>query len=134
MKKIVIDSCVFISHFGKDEFTIESKTFFQKISQTDTQIILPALVASEVLLVLRQNGAKNLDKIIQIFFQMKLSVVDKKTIEALIVHLKTNIPTLKTSDLIITLSAKINNAVLITWDKQLLKNNICQTVSPRNYK
>jgi predicted nucleic acid-binding protein len=131
VRNIVIDSCVFISHFGKDKFTTQSKSFFQKISKTNTQIILPALVAAEVLVVLRQNGAINLEEITQIFTQLKFSAINKETIENLAILLKNNASHLKTSDLIIALTAKLNNATLITWDKQLLKNNICSTSLPK---
>lgn len=134
MKKIVIDSCVFISHFGKDEFTYQSKSFFQKISQTNTQIILPALVAAEVLVVLRQNGAINLEKITQIFSQMEFSEINRETIKDLSNLLEINRPYLKTSDLIIVLTAKLNKATLVTWDKQLLRNNFCKTTTPKEYK
>jgi predicted nucleic acid-binding protein len=130
MKNIVIDSCVYISHFGKDKFTPQSKAFFRKISHTNTQIILPALVAAEVLVVLSQNGAVNLEKITQIFSQMKFSPINKETIDDLSSLLKNNKTLLKTSDLIIALTAKLNGATLITWDSQLLKNNICQTNQP----
>lgn len=134
MKKIVIDSCVFISHFGKDEFTSQSKSFFKKISQTNTQIILPALVAAEVLVVLRQNGATNLEKITQIFSQMEFSEINRETIKDLSSLLKINRPYLKTSDLIIVLTAKLNKATLVTWDKQLLANSFYKTITPKEYK
>lgn len=134
MKKIVIDSCVFISHFGKDEFTNQSKSFFKKISQTNTQIILPALVAAEVLVVLRQNGATNLEKITQIFSQMEFSETNRETIKNLSSLLKINRPYLKTSDLIIVLTAKLNKATLVTWDKQLLANSFYKTITPKEYK
>lgn len=134
MKKIVIDSCVFISHFGKDEFTDQSKSFFKKISQTNTQIILPALVAAEVLVVLRQNGATNLEKITQIFSQMEFSEINRETIKDLSALLEINRPNLKTSDLIIVLTAKLNKATLVTWDKQLLGNSFYKTITPKEYK
>lgn len=130
MKNIVIDSCVYISHFGKDKFTPQSKSFFQRISRTNTQIILPAIVAAETLVVLSQNGAANLERITQIFSQMKFSPINKETINDLASLLKGNKTLLKTSDLIIALTAKLNEASLITYDKQLLKNNICQTYRP----
>jgi predicted nucleic acid-binding protein len=134
VKKIVIDSSVFISHFGKDGLTRQSKSFFQKISQTDTQIILPALVAAEVVVVLRQNGAVNLEKIFQIFSQMKFSEINRKTIKDLATFFKTNQSYLKTSDLIIAHTTKLNQATLVTWDKQLLKNNFCKTTTPKEYE
>jgi len=134
VKKIVIDSCVFISHFGKDGLTHQSKSFFQKISQTNTQIILPALVAAEVVVILRQNGAINLEKIFQIFSQMKFSEINRESIKDLATFLKTNRSSLKTSDLIIALTTKLNKATLVTWDKQLLKNNFCKATTPKEYE
>lgn len=130
MKNIVIDSCVYISHFGKDKFTPQSKSFFRKISQTNIQIIIPTLVAAETLVILSQNGAVNLEKIILIFSQMRSSALNKKTIADLANLLKNNKTPLKTSDLVIALTAKLNKATLITYDKQLLKNNICETYRP----
>lgn len=134
MKNVVIDSCVFVSHFGKDKLTPQSKLFFRKISQTDTQIILPALVEAEVLVVLKQNGATNLGKIVQIFSQMKFVAINKEIIEKLVPFLETKATRLKTSDLIIALITRLNQATLITWDKQLLGNGICRTVSPKQDK
>lgn len=134
MKRIVIDSCVYISQFGKDKFSPQSRLFFQKLSQTDTKIIIPALVWAETIVVLRQNGAKNLEKISQIFSQLKFSAINKDTIEELTTLLKTGTSNLKTSDLVIALTTRINEATLVTWDDQLLNNNICQAASPVQYK
>ncbi|MEK7525393.1 MAG: PIN domain-containing protein [Patescibacteria group bacterium] len=134
MNKIVIDSCVYVSHFGIDKLTPKSKAFFKRISQTDTQIILPALVEAEVLVVLHQNGATRLDKISQLFSQMIFSPLNKELIRGLTSFIESNQSSLKTSDLIIALTAKLNDAALITWDKQLLGSNICETASPENYR
>lgn len=91
-------------------------------------------MAAEVVVVLRQNGAINLEKIVQIFSQMKFSEINRETIKDLIGFLKTNRSYLKTADLIIALTAKLNKATLITWDKQLLKNNFCKTTTPKEYE
>ena len=134
MTNIVIDSCVYVSHFGKDKLTHKSKAFFKRISQIGTQIILPAIVEAEILVVLRQNGATHLDKISQLLSQMEFSPLNKKLIEELTSFLESNQSPLKTSDLVIALTAKLNDATLITWDKQLQNNNICETASPENYR
>lgn len=134
MKNIVIDSCVYVSHFGKDGLTPQSKSFFQSLLQTDVQIVLPAIVEAEVLVVLKQNGSKNIGRVSQILSKMKFAAIDREIIRELTISLKTKKPNLKTSDLLVALTTKLNNAVLITWDKQLLKNNICKTLLPTDFK
>lgn len=133
IKRIVIDSCVFVSNFSNDSTTDRSKLFFQQISDTDVSIILSALTEVETLIVLRQNGKKDFTQIIEIFSQMKFQAIDKKIISELIAFLKKNTAKLKASDFLIAITAKLNNAILITWDQQLLKNSVCETLTPSQY-
>lgn len=133
MKKIVIDSCVFVSNFSNDKFTDQSKLFFQQVSDIDISVILPALVEAETLIVLKQNGKKDFTQIIEIFSQMKFQTIDKKVILNLIAVLEKNTIKLKASDFLIALTARLNKAILITWDQQLLENSICKTLTPREY-
>ena len=65
---------------------------------------------------------------------MEFSPLNKKLIEELTSFLESNQSPLKTSDLVIALTAKLNDATLITWDKQLQNNKICETASPENYR
>lgn len=136
MEKIVIDSCIFVSNFGNDKFTNQSKLFFRQMSDADVSIVLPALVEAETLIVLKQNGKKDFTRIIEIFSQMEFRAVDKKTIHELTVFLKKNTTgttKLKASDFLIAITAKLNKAILVTWDQQLLKNSICKTLTPQQY-
>jgi len=50
---------------------------------------------------------------------MEFSPLNKKLIEELTSFLESNQSPLKTSDLVIALTAKLNDATLITWDREL---------------
>lgn len=128
---IVIDSNVFVSSLGKpDEFTEGSKKFFKKLKD-DVEILLPALVMIETIVAIYKQNLLAVSKILKYFHGFKIVPLDLNFINLSVPFLpKNNI--LKTSDLTIAITAKINGATLITWDNKLLKyaGTICEVYSP----
>lgn len=115
----------------RDINTIPSKKFFRAI-QTDT-IFIPTIVVAETLHTLNKHGRRSIAGVITYFLSLHLVTLDQEFLQAFAHTLQKTI--VKTSDVIILITAKLYNAPLITWDKQLLstKNTICQTLSPKEY-
>ncbi len=133
MTKLIIDSSVFISALGiKDEYSSDSRKFFEKCY--DSEIFVPALVIAEVLTVLTKQGMKNAASLLKYFSSLNLVPLDYGFLKYFVTHLPPS-TTLKTSDLIVTLSASRHQAILITWDKKLLSENkkLLSITTPTEY-
>ena len=133
MTKLTIDSSVFISSLGvHDEYTSDSRKFFEKCN--DYEILVPTLVVAEVMTVLSKQGLKNAANLLKYFSSLSLVSLDYGFLKYFASHL-TPSPTLKSSDLIVALSASQSNAILITWDKKLLSTGrkLCQVKTPVAY-
>lgn len=118
---IVVDSSVFISSLGiNDEYSTKSRKFFEKCK--GYEIYVSALVVAEVLTVLSKQGMKNAANLLRYFSSLNLVPLDYDFLKYFADHLPSP-TTLKTSDLIVAVSAMINQSTLITWDKKLLSLN-----------
>lgn len=130
--KLVIDSSVFVSCFGKpDEFTKASKKFFKGIPN-NVQINLPSIVVAETLTTFSKQG-KSIGNIFKKLLSFEITQLDNNFLVKFSKILK---PTpLRTLDLIIAATAKFYSALLISWDKRHLssENFLCQTLTPNQY-
>lgn len=124
--KILLDSNVYISLFSPHEITHE-ETFrcFQFFHQHDEyEMILARLVIFEVMsaLLIKAEGEKNMRDAVHIMkknAQQEIIELTEDLEEIFFLHCGKL--RLKTSDLLITLSAFEDGAILITWDKILLR-------------
>ncbi len=133
MPKLVIDSSVFISAVGeKNVNSYPSQQFFGLLKRDIA--IIPILVVIETITILGKQGNKQIEEILDYLLSMKTVNIDPeflaKTKQWLIGR-----TSLKTSDLLIAVTAKLHSCTLITWDKQLLKNahKICPTLTPTQF-
>ncbi len=130
---ICIDSSVFISALGdKDIYSDISRKFFQKLE--NEEIIISALVVAEVINILRKQKTVNVEEVYNSLISFRLIDINQKLLKELL-EVSTQSPSLKTSDLIVALTAKMEKAMLITWDKKLLSSasSICLVKTPNNY-
>lgn len=130
---LMIDSSVFVSSIGIDDVnTPKSRELFKKISSVE--IFVPTLVIAETLHTLYKQGNTKIVSISKFLFSLQLINLDQSLIQNIIKFLPESVR-LKTSDWLIAAIAKINNAVLITWDKKLLRyaGTICDVFSPEQF-
>lgn len=131
---ICIDSSVFISSLGdEDIYSDISRKFFKKL--TSERIIIPTLVVAEVINILNKQKVGDLKKVYDSLLSFRLVSFD----QLLLGYLLENLPKkskLKSSDLVIAVTAGMEKAILVTWDKQLLSfaSSICPVSTPRDYK
>ena len=133
MTKVIIDSSVYTSFYGKDNHTLQTNKFFSRCKEL-IYTITPTLIIAETITSLTKQGVSNLQPIVQTLLNSEIVNLDSQLIESLLSHLTSFSLKLKTSDLIIALTAKLNKATLITWDKQLLSQNICPVTTPEKFK
>lgn len=137
MKKVVIDSSVYISFFSvDDDFSRKTKTFFQELSQHSIKLVHSSLMLAEVAVVLQKKKKQDVEEILQVLQKEQVVEVTKEFVEDFVQVVKNmNNLELKTSDCLIAFSARKVDGVLITWDKQLLKEGqkICQVMSPEEF-
>lgn len=129
---IVIDSSVFLSALGtEDQFSLNSKKFFQVVPP-ETTITLPALVIAEIIVNLKKISPLP-PEFLKYFEGMKIINLDFEFLKKLAETKGPDI--LKTSDFIIALTAKLHQAVLITWDKKHLSSDsdICESITPSEF-
>lgn len=130
---ICIDSSVYISSLGdEDIYSDFSRKFFHSL--TSEQIIIPALVVAEVINILNKQKTGNLKKVYDSLLSFRLISFD----HLLLKYLWENFPKkveLKSSDLVIAITAQMTKATLITWDGKLLSSasSICPVTTPRDY-
>ncbi|TSC85822.1 MAG: hypothetical protein G01um101416_774 [Microgenomates group bacterium Gr01-1014_16] len=132
MSTLVIDSSVYVSYFGKDINTPQSKIFWQTLETSTFKIIVPALVVAETLVSLSKQQVSYLGLVHKYFKSSPIFPIDQDLIDNLSTYLNPP-PKLKTSDFLIAVIAKLHSATLITWDKRLLDNQICPTLTPSQY-
>lgn len=120
--KLLIDSSVFIAFFNDaDVFHKESVVFFEKLLKNKNAInVLPILVFLEMANVLRKKiGAFNKEKLLEAFNNYeKVDLNFESAADFILLFKKIN---LRTSDAIIASCAKMEDSILITWDKKLIK-------------
>jgi|SRR3989344_2794665 len=133
MPKILIDSSVYISYFGSDSNTPQSLVFWERISSKDVKVTSSSLVTAETMIILSQQKIPNLPMIYDKLKQIETTSLDDEFLELLVNYVTKNRRFLKSSDLIIVFTAKLHSATLITWDKRLLDNQICPTLTPSQY-
>lgn len=130
MNSFVIDSSVYIARFNKkDVFHSVTKRFFLQLEKvlSEAHFFMPSLVLFEVANYFCREGNLNMKKTYERFeravlkdLQFTIDILDFEFLFAF----RRFIPKvrLKTSDAAIACSAAIHNAVLVSWDKRLLKN------------
>lgn len=131
---LVIDSNVFVSTLGKpDNFTCESQKFFKNLN-SDIEIILPSLVVMETKVAIFKQNPLTLKPMTKYFQGFNIVPLDAQFINSAIRSLQKDI-LLKSSDLIIALTAKMHQATLVTWDNNLIRyaNKLCPVVTPVMY-
>lgn len=133
MTKLVADSSVFISYFGNDNFTPDTKLFFSRLDPKTTELVLPSLVIAETLTILSRLEPDRTKDIFNPLQFSKSIPLDHNFLNQLVDHLSIHPSPLKSSDTIIALTAKLQSATLITWDKRLLDNSFCSTLTPNQY-
>ena len=120
--KLLIDSSVFIAFFNDaDVFHKESVIFFEKLLEDKNAInVLPILVFLETANVLRKKiDAFNEIKLLDAFNEYEK--VDLSFDSSRKYLLLFNQLHLRTSDAIIAACAKMEDAILVTWDEKLAK-------------
>lgn len=128
---LVVDSSVFISGLGqKDVYSNESSVFFAKAQRTGATIAIPTLAICETLLILSKQHHPKLFHIYQRLLGFYLISLDDTLIESFVNTLPAITTPLKSSDMVITVTAKIFRATLVTWDRQLLKQSIVAALTP----
>lgn len=131
---LVIDTNVFVSALGRpDKFTKESQQFFKSLNG-NTQLILPALVVWETVAAIFKQNILTLRVVTKYFELLDIIPLDMQYLNLAISQLPKN-TVLKSSDLIVALTAKMKHATLITWDNQLLGNadEFCTVLTPKQY-
>lgn len=131
---LVIDSNVFVSALGKpDDFTKDSQRFFKSLD-SDTELILPSLVVWETVTAIFKQNIIALKVVVKYFRGLDIIPLDAQYINLAVSYLPKD-TNLKSSDLIVALTAKIKEATLITWDIQLLRNTskFCTALTPKQY-
>ncbi|PIS39552.1 MAG: hypothetical protein COT33_01360 [Candidatus Nealsonbacteria bacterium CG08_land_8_20_14_0_20_38_20] len=123
MASYTIDSSVFISAFNQqDVFHKQTKEFFDCLGKMDFEIILPISVIAEVGNILIKNR-KIKDTLIFLDYFYEFTVIEfnyEFLLSAFPVFRKFK---LKTGDILAASTAYLYKAVLISWDKQLLKQS-----------
>ena len=133
MSKVLIDSSVFVSYFGSDSNTSKSHLLWQHIASQHIKVVNSALVIAETLNILSQHKIPNLPMIYNTLKQIETTSIDNDFIELFVDYVSKFPCSLKSSDLVIAFTAKLHSASLITWDKRLLDNQICPTLTPSQY-
>lgn len=132
ISKIVVDSSVVISSFGRlDDFTSDSNKFFKRI-ETGYQLVVPVLVLVEVAVKLFSQKIPNTLDVVAGFMEAELVLLDNEFVGKLLKFLDSS-GDLRSSDFVIAVTARQSGAVLVTWDKRLLGNKICRAMTPRDF-
>jgi len=120
--KLLIDSSVYIAFFKNDDaFHKESVAFIEKLSEDrNVSIVLPILVFLEVANVLyKKLGSFDEKKLLNSFSKYeKVDLNFESTADFMLLFKKID---LKTSDAVVASLAKMENAILVTWDEKLIK-------------
>ncbi len=134
--KVLIDSSVYIAFFKDDDiFHKESVVFIEKLSENkNISIILPILVFLEVSNVLYRR-VYSFDEKKLLSSYSKYEKVDLNFESAANFMLLFKKVHLKTSDAIITACAKMEDAILVTWDEKLIKEakKIVNAQTPKTF-
>ena len=93
--------------------------------------MIPSLVVVEVAVNLKKHGWDNLRPIKEVFSNFTVLSLDGKSAYSLLDLWEAN--SLKASDFVVAATAKLNKAVLVTWDKRLLENKICEVMTPAQW-
>lgn len=133
MPKILIDSSVFVSYFGSDSNTTPSQLLWKHIASQNVKIINSSLVVAETLHTLSQQKIANLSNIYNTLKQIDTTPLDEEFVDRFVDYVSKSPCSLRSSDMVIAFTAKLHSAVLITWDKRLLDNPVCPTLTPNQY-
>lgn len=120
--KILIDSSVFVAFFNRNDiFHNDTVNFINAlIEQKEVTIVLPVLVFLEVTNVLAKKATKfNSEALFYIFDTYEKHDLTLETAKSLIPIFKQ--VRLKTSDAILFATAKLADAIVITWDEKFQK-------------
>ncbi|MBI3366822.1 type II toxin-antitoxin system VapC family toxin [Candidatus Roizmanbacteria bacterium] len=120
--KTLFDSSVLIAFFNRDDiFHKDTVNFISElIEHKEVIVILPVIVFLEVTNVLSRKATKfDAEALFDIFDTYEKLDLSFETAKSLIPILKQ--VHLKTSDAIIFVSAKLEDATIITWDEKFIK-------------
>lgn len=138
MEKLLIDSSVYLSALLDGEVhQSDSRDLFQKLLQHNIQLIMPISILMELCMVAQRHQTNAVRNEILRFIEeraFELVILDETFFyESFLPHYSKF--HLKTADAIIAATAISQHAVLITWDKALLRAHIKPSVAltPTDY-
>jgi len=130
----LIDSSIYISALNSDDVLQPTSQTALSIIQK-SRIIVPALIISEIITVLNKTNPKATKPAVHSLLNNVVVALDVKFIHQFLRRIPP-VNHLKTSDLVIAITALIYKATLITWDKQLINNtkSLCVAITPTQIK
>ena len=132
--RLTIDTSVFISSFEEsDSLHSESLRFFNAINQEESSIVVPVTIVFETFNNLIQRGWTDTSLMRAQFESMDVISLDRFDItRALPIFRQVK---LKTADAIVVFVSKEYRAILVSWDKQLIKEatRVVSAMTPTEY-
>jgi predicted nucleic acid-binding protein len=134
LQPYLIDSSVYISALqDNDPFHDRSQAFLENMAHAHTEVIVPAIVLTEVLSVIRKHKNSTPTELLDLKHNLLaperfyLLPLDEALIEQILLFPGRS--TLKTNDFLIVATAWATRSLLITWDKQMLKQALPVTAA-----
>lgn|GEM_PF-3638665 len=134
MRTFCVDSSVFLAALLTSDVTnAASQEYFRRVEResAEVRVFIPATVVLEVVNVLLKVDQRSAaEEFLQQLPSLEVVAIDDRFIEEatkLLPRLR-----LKTADAIVALTAALNDAMLVTWDQQLLRQskNITAAATP----
>lgn len=128
--KYLLDSSLYVSSL--DEMDSNHSQSSAVVSLVQQHIIItPTLVVAEVINVIAKIHPRITQSVYRNLLQNEIVNLDDSFLKSFVRRFPFPI-TLKTSDLVIAVTAATTKSTLLTWDKQLLSSagSICTVVSP----
>ena len=120
MQRLLVDSSVYISAFNpNDAFAHQSVDFFRALDPQHVDFLLPRLVMIEVFNILHRHGVRDFRSLERLFTPIEPVDLDGE-VQAVAFRILPDVR-LKSADLVIVATAKLYEAELITWDRQLIR-------------
>lgn len=128
--RYLVDSSVYISLYVEDD-VFHNQTVSAALIIEAELVVVPTLVIAEVITVLSRNQPSKVATALRHLFREEVIALDSDFLSKFSKYASRSLH-LKTSDLVIAVTASVHKATLVTWDKQLLTfaGSICTVVSP----
>lgn len=134
MTALTIDSSVFVSALlENDPHRSDAVFFLTAIRNKQEPIVIPSVVAAEVINVLIRHGVSEPEILLGSFGKYTTINLDNNFIINALNHWRKI--SLKTSDAIVALTSAIYDTVLVSWDEKLVAEagNITKAVTPADF-